>query len=248
MRLHRHGATPLYRQVEQELRRRIEAGELAPGDRLPPEAALAGELRVNRLTVRQALGELARAGALHTRQGVGTFVAEGGPAADITIRADQHEVYARGALWEVGTGELAVREEVLGTTRDDCAVARAELGLPEAPLRRVDTVVSRDEQPWIASTYWLAEDRFPDLDAALAEHGSPIVALIERYGLVLRYAWRSFAAGAATAADGAALDVLPGSPLLLREGLNRDADGVATVFVRRRCRSDRIRFVLRYQD
>lgn len=247
MRLRRHSGTPLYRQVEQELRRRVDAGELRPGDRLPTETDLAAELRVNRLTVRQALGELARAGTVQTRQGVGTFVAERGPTAEITIRPEQHDVRAESAFWTVPPGSEQVRETVLGTAVERCRSVGAELSLGEdAALRRVDTLVSHAEQPWLSSTYWLPHDRFPELAAAVAEHGTPIAALLHHYGMVLRYSWRSFAAGLATSEDSEALDVPPGSPLLLREGLNCDDTGVPTVFVRRRCRSDRIRFVLRY--
>ncbi|WP_219417062.1 GntR family transcriptional regulator [Pseudonocardia nigra] len=245
MKLQRHSTTPLYRQVEQELRRRVEAGELRPGDRLPPESALAAELQVNRLTVRQAIGELCRAGTLHSRQGIGTFVTERQPAAEITIHPSRHEVATAAAAWATTAADAGAHEHVLGVGIDRDAGARAELRLDTA-LWRVDTLVSHADRPWLVSSYWLAEQRFPDLPAALAEHGSPIDALLRHYGLVLRYAWRSFAAGAAGAADAADLDVLPGSPLLLREGLNHDAEGVPTVFVRRRCRSDRVRFVLRY--
>ncbi len=247
MQLRRHSGTPLYRQVEQELRRRVENGDLTPGDRLPTEAVLATELAVNRLTVRQALGELARAGTVQTRQGIGTFVAERGPAAEFTIRPEQHEVRADSAIWAVPTGTEQVCETVLHAALDDCADARGELGLPAGTaLRRVDTLVSHDEQPWIVSSYWLADARFPDLADAITVHGTPIGALLHRYGMVLRYSWRSFAAGLATPDDSLLLDIPPGSPLLLREGLNCDDDATPTVYVRRRCRSDRIRFVLRY--
>lgn len=244
MKLQRRGGLPLYRQVEQELRRRVEGGELAPGSRLPTEAALSAELGVNRLTVRHAFAELARAGILHARQGVGTFVTEAHPATDVTIRADEYEIRAEGATWE-HVEIPGLREETIGTARDGCADARAVLGL-DGPLRRVDTLTSHEGRPWLVSSYWVGEERFPDLPAELEVHGSPVAALVGQHGLVLHHVWRSFAAAAASVADAALLDVAPGSPLLVREGLNRDADGVPTVFVRRRCRSDRVRFVLRH--
>ena len=51
------------------IERAIVRGELAPGDRLPPERTLATMLDRNRLTVRNALGRLADAGLLSVRQG-----------------------------------------------------------------------------------------------------------------------------------------------------------------------------------
>jgi GntR family transcriptional regulator, arabinose operon transcriptional repressor len=67
--------TPIYRQIEKQLRARIEAGEWQPGDRLPS----VNELRqhfggVNHLTVRQALKYLVEDGLVRAEHGRGTFV------------------------------------------------------------------------------------------------------------------------------------------------------------------------------
>src|SRR5919205_2704405 len=59
----------------------IRLGLLAPGSRLPPERALAEELRISRSTLRQALVTLVQSGhlmALRGRSG-GTFVADSPP-------------------------------------------------------------------------------------------------------------------------------------------------------------------------
>lgn len=67
--------TPLYEQLEEGLRDRIETGALPAGTVLPPEPELAERLGVSRQTVNQALTNLARRGAVTRRRGVGTFVA-----------------------------------------------------------------------------------------------------------------------------------------------------------------------------
>ncbi len=66
---------PLYAQVAQYVRMRIESGEYAQGSRIPPEHELAKLLRVSRPTVRQALAALAREGYLLRVKGSGTFAA-----------------------------------------------------------------------------------------------------------------------------------------------------------------------------
>ncbi|HTE86194.1 MAG TPA: GntR family transcriptional regulator [Dehalococcoidia bacterium] len=66
---------PLYTQLEDALRTRIDDGRLAAGAVLPPEPELAERLGVSRQTVNQALTNLARRGAVTRRRGVGTFVA-----------------------------------------------------------------------------------------------------------------------------------------------------------------------------
>jgi GntR family transcriptional regulator len=61
--------------VQDELKQRIDRGELAAGARLPSEPELAAELQVSRATLREALRAMELEGLLR-RQGSGTFVAE----------------------------------------------------------------------------------------------------------------------------------------------------------------------------
>jgi len=68
---------PYYYQIAGVLRRRIEAGEMAPGERLPKEMDLAEMFGVSRVPVRQALSLLAAEGVLTHKRGRGTFVREG---------------------------------------------------------------------------------------------------------------------------------------------------------------------------
>ncbi|MGW5266924.1 GntR family transcriptional regulator [Microbispora sp. NPDC004025] len=63
-----------YQLIARELRRRIERGDLGPGDLLPSEAELRWLYDASRNTVRQAFAELERAGLIVSRQGKGRFV------------------------------------------------------------------------------------------------------------------------------------------------------------------------------
>src|ERR1700728_3741679 len=71
----RQPGTALYRQVAEDLLARVRRSELTPGQRLAPEAQLAQQYGVNRLTMRRALEELARAGIVRTEHGLGSFIA-----------------------------------------------------------------------------------------------------------------------------------------------------------------------------
>jgi GntR family transcriptional regulator len=64
-------------QTEEILASRLVDGELAPGDQLPSEPALAEEFGVSRATVRAAIGSLVHRGLIVQRHGVGNFVAVG---------------------------------------------------------------------------------------------------------------------------------------------------------------------------
>jgi GntR family transcriptional regulator len=65
---------PLYHQVEQLIRHRVVKQHYPPGSQIPSEHELCRELKVSRITVREALRELVRQGMLVKVQGKGTFV------------------------------------------------------------------------------------------------------------------------------------------------------------------------------
>lgn len=67
---------PKYQQIADDLRLKIEKGELQPGDRLPPEPELCTTYGASRNTVRLAISALLNRGLVVPRQGLGTFVAE----------------------------------------------------------------------------------------------------------------------------------------------------------------------------
>ena len=66
--------TPLYLQARQHLLALIEDGTFRPGEQLPSEADLAGQLGISRPTLREALQHLERQGLIVRKHGVGTFV------------------------------------------------------------------------------------------------------------------------------------------------------------------------------
>jgi GntR family transcriptional regulator len=65
---------PAYLQIADQIRARLVAGDLRPGDRLPPVRQLAADLHVHHNTVAQAYRELAREGWLELRPGRGARV------------------------------------------------------------------------------------------------------------------------------------------------------------------------------
>lgn len=67
-------SAPLTEAAIRQIREMIATGTLAPGDKLSPEAELAGELGASRNTVREAVRGLVTAGVLDVRRGDGTYV------------------------------------------------------------------------------------------------------------------------------------------------------------------------------
>ncbi|MFB8088387.1 TetR/AcrR family transcriptional regulator C-terminal domain-containing protein [Streptomyces sp. NPDC055992] len=108
---------PPYLRIAGDIRRRIAAGELAPGDRVPSTRRITQEWGVAMATATKALAALNQEGLVRAVPGVGTVVAESGRARPA---APQH-----------------------GLTRDrivHAAIALADVeGLPALSMRRIAT-------------------------------------------------------------------------------------------------------------
>ena len=69
-------ASPIYRQIAEDLREQIESGELRPGQQLRTELELREHYGASRNVVRDAIKWLITLGLVETRPGQGTFVVE----------------------------------------------------------------------------------------------------------------------------------------------------------------------------
>src|SRR5215213_280244 len=72
--LERNSPVPLYYQLAQYIEHAINAGDLAPGDRIENELSMTSRLGLSRPTARQAIQELVNKGLLVRKRGVGTQV------------------------------------------------------------------------------------------------------------------------------------------------------------------------------
>ena len=74
LRLDHHSGEPIWRQIVEQIKYKIAAGQLQGDAQLPSLRALAGELGINPRTVVKAYEELEHAGLVVMRQGQGVFV------------------------------------------------------------------------------------------------------------------------------------------------------------------------------
>ena len=101
-------AVPIWRQIEEGLRRMVASRALPPGSPVPSVRDMARELRVNPATVSKAYQRLVDAGILAVKRGEGTFVAEGAPASLVVWDCDPLDdarCYQRPA-WVVVAGRV----------------------------------------------------------------------------------------------------------------------------------------------
>ncbi len=74
LQIEHHSGQPIYRQVIDQIRRQVVAGQLREGEQLPSVRDLAAQLRVNPMTISKAYSLLEMEGLLDRRRGVGLFV------------------------------------------------------------------------------------------------------------------------------------------------------------------------------
>jgi GntR family transcriptional regulator len=203
-----------YRAIADELRERVESGDLPAGALLPSESELSGAYDVSRVTVRKALDILRDEGLVDSRQGFGWFVA-----------TDP----VRQSLGRLGTIEEQLAE--LGVSSERRVVG---FGFTAAPPRvrevlGVDTVLEvrrvnhADGQPFARVTVWCREDVGARLSRADVE-SSPFYELV---GVPIHGAVQTIGAAAASRADAELLAVPEGSPVLRCERVTRGSDGRA---------------------
>ncbi len=86
-------ATPIYRQVIDQVRMLVVTGQLKPGDRLESVSQLSARLKVNPMTISKAFSALVTDGVVRRQRGVGIFVAETDPQ---QADQDRREALAKG--------------------------------------------------------------------------------------------------------------------------------------------------------
>ena len=84
---------PIYRQLALQIREGAARGLLSSGEKLPSVRELSRRLVVNPNTIAKAYTELERDGVLHTRQGMGVFVAK--PCSELSKSACRKRIVER---------------------------------------------------------------------------------------------------------------------------------------------------------
>ncbi len=88
-------AVPLWKQVEENVRRLVASGALRPGAAVPSVRDLARDLSINPATVAKGYQRLVDAGILAVKRGEGTFVADKPP---VPSRGEREKELEGGAL------------------------------------------------------------------------------------------------------------------------------------------------------
>jgi GntR family histidine utilization transcriptional repressor len=153
----------------------IRAGELAPGDMVPGEAALAGEFGCARVTVNRALRELAEAGVVERRRKAGTRVLAATPRdAELEVPSVRAEIETAGAEYRY---ELLSRRIAAPPKADRAALGLAAehkalwINLEVVPSARAADFAAIGPNDWLIRAMPLSrvEHVFSAANASMAE-------------------------------------------------------------------------------
>lgn len=236
--LNRRLPVPLYHQLKTQILREIEAGRWQPDEQLPTEEQFGARYGVSKITVRQALRELANQGRIRREQGRGTFVQkpalEEGPRKLTSFTA------------EMGLHGLAATSEVLEhgmmPAEDDVA---AKLGIVAGDqVFRLRRLRCADGVPMGVQTAYLPAAMVPGIEALPFSDVSLYEVLGSRYNLHPVGAKEILIAVAIDADDARLLRVAPGAPGLAAERTTFLPDRQPLEYVRSTMRGDRYKIVL----
>src|SRR5208282_1179212 len=146
---------PMYRQIAEDLRQKIESGQLPHGAQLPTELELREQYEASRNTVRDAVKWLTTRGLVETRPGQGTFVVE---MIDPFITEVTQE-YGFGGVEAYLPGYTTDRKLTVTVPRVEIQKA-GDIAVPELHLDAGAMVVSRFQQRSIDGTPWSLQTTF----------------------------------------------------------------------------------------
>jgi DNA-binding FadR family transcriptional regulator len=156
----------LYRQIGEQLRKLIEAGEFKVGARLPAERDLATQLGVSRPSLREALIALEVQGYIEVRMGSGIYVCEPATGQGLALDLEREE-----APLELIHARRLVEGEV--------AAAAARVGR-KVQFDAIEAAIVRMEKDARAGVNPLAADRLFHLRVAETTGNSVLIGLVRR--------------------------------------------------------------------
>ena len=231
MRENRRNGIPAYQRIQGAILRRIENGQLRPGDMVDSERELAKIHRVSLMTARHALVALEKEGMVERRRGSGTFVAP--PKIHFNKLMSYTEQMA-------GRGLSAVSKVLsFGVISTEHEIA-ARLSLPATSrLVKLERLRSAADEPFALETCYLSAEEFAGLTEAPVERGSLFSILEHDYGLEIAHADEEIDATSADPHTARLLCVPHGLPLLRIRQVIYSTKGKATIYVLGLYRSDR---------
>jgi GntR family transcriptional regulator len=167
---------PLYQRIAEELRLKIETGELRPGELVPPESQLTQDYEASRNTIREAIRWLKDLGLVDTQPGRGTTVIEKPKPFEITLTPDSETGFG-GGEGAAYIAEVRAQNRIARATAPKVEIQKAEGRIAlELGLASDAQVISRHQQRYIDETPWSLQTSYYPLDFVSAGAGKLLSA------------------------------------------------------------------------
>jgi GntR family transcriptional regulator len=160
---------PIYRRIAEDLRAKIESGELVPGSQLPTELELRDIYNASRNTIRDAVKWLTSRSLVETRPGQGTFVVEKFEPFITTLSGDwQTDSGLGGGEGKAALEEVAARERKASVSEPRVEVKKAQGYVADRLQVSKDTgVISRHQERYIDGQPWSLQTSYYPMDFVL---------------------------------------------------------------------------------
>jgi GntR family transcriptional regulator len=233
----RGNGLPAYKRIQGAILKRLEAGQLKPGDAVNSERELAKIHRVSLMTARHALAGLEREGLVLRRRGAGTFVAPP------KIHFNKLMSYTE----QMSGRSLAVSSKLLflGMIDTEQEIA-ARLALPAtSPLIKIERLRLGVGEPFAIETCYLSAEDFVGLMQAPLDRVSLFSILEHDYGLEIAHADEEIDATTADPHSARLLGIANGAPVLRIRQVIYSTKGKTALYVLGLYRSDRHTLLIR---
>jgi len=229
---------PLYYQLENILRSKIEGGDVLPNHKLPTEQELSQEYKISRATVRQALAALVSEGLLYRKQGKGTFVTEKArQTKTVKLTGFTEDLFSEGHQAEVKIMEI----RVVPAPDRVASVLRVPAGEDVTRFKRLRSL---DGGPFSYVLNYLAPEIGEKINERDLQHHTMLHLLEEKLGIALGTIRHSVESIKADVEVASLLGINVFEPVLYMETAVYSADGQPVETVDSFFRSDRYRYTV----
>ena len=236
MKLNNTIATPLYKQLEEKIRKEIDAGERAAGSRLPTENELSESYHVSRVTVRKALAVLSESGYLERKSGKGTFVAEKKLQRNITeVISFSDMCRMKNTTPGAKTIKIALEDP-------------SERDLTEMSLHKGDKILVVERIRYMDNVPVILEfNKFPESFSFLFGedlNDSSLYEILRKHNIILDHSRKTLDIVFANAQEAKSLNISKGYPLLRISSTIHDVDNTITNLCKQLCIGDKFQFII----
>jgi GntR family transcriptional regulator len=190
----KNSSVPIYAQIEEAIKTKINKREYMPGQELPTERELTELFNVSRMTIRQAIANLVHKGILYRIPGKGAFVSKEVIEKKLEIESFSEDMRKRGLT----PGSIVIQFEKISPSEE----VREKLNLSENDkIYLLNRLRLADNEPIAIEYCYLPEKFFPNIIKYNMVNCSLYTIMKEEYNVHFNYMKQSLKAASLNKKD-----------------------------------------------